>query len=96
MGFCMSVLEEKQEGEKLTGVQYDVKEVLKALNVRIKAQDPSTFYGMATMDVNELCGIDFLSGFLQSKLSLDLNSFDPVSSLNFSTKLNQSTTLGGV
>nr|DAT03584.1 MAG TPA: hypothetical protein [Caudoviricetes sp.] len=93
---AMSVLEEKQEGEKLTGVQYDVKEVLKALNVRIKAQDPSTFYGMATMDVNELCGIDFLSGFLQSKLSLDLNSFDPVSSLNFSTKLNQSTTLGGV
>ena len=93
---AMSVLEEKQEGEKLTGVQYDVKEVLKALNVRIKAQDPSTFYGMATMDVNELCGVDFLSGFLQSKLSLDLNSFDPVSSLNFSTKLNQSTTLGGV
>lgn len=93
---AMSVLEEKQEGEKLTGVQYDVKEVLKALNVRIKAQDPSTFYGMAMMDVNELCGVDFLSGFLQSKLSLDLNSFDPVSSLNFSTKLNQSTTLGGV
>ena len=93
---AMSVLEEKQEGEKLTGVQYDVKEVLKALNVRIKAQDPSTFYGMATMDVNELCGVDFLSGFLQSKLSLDLNSFDPVSSLNFSTKLNQSTILGGV
>ena len=93
---AMSVLEEKQEGEKLTGVQYDVKEVLKALNVRIKAQDPSTFYGMAMMDVNELCGVDFLSGFLQSKLSLDLNSFDLVSSLNFSTKLNQSTTLGGV
>lgn len=93
---AMSVLEEKQEGEKLTGVQYDVKEVLKALNVRIKAQDPSTFYGMAMMDVNELCGVDFLSGFLQSKLSLDLNSFDPISSLNFSTKLNQSTTLGGV
>ena len=93
---AMSVLEEKQEGEKLTGVQYDVKEVLKALNVRIKAQDPSTFYGMATMDVNDLCGVDFLSGFLQSKLSLELNSFDPVSSLNFSTKLNQSTTLGGV
>lgn len=93
---AMSVLEEKQEGEKLTGVQYDVKEVLKALNVRIKAQDPSTFYGMATMDVNDLCGVDFLTGFLQSKLSLELNSFDPVSSLNFSTKLNQSTTLGGV
>ena len=48
------------------------------------------------MDVNDLCGVDFLSGFLQSKLNLELNSFDPVTSLNFSTKLNQSTTLGGV
>ena len=93
---AMSKLEEKQEGEKLTGLQYDVKEVLKALNVRIKAQDPSTFYSLTTMDVNSLCGMDYLTGFLQSKLSLELTTFDPVSSLNFSTKLNQSSTVGGV
>ena len=80
-------LAEKEEEFQSRGVTYDVTTVLNSL--KFKMIEPNMFTEFMTTDISYLASYSFLENFLNLRLSLDLESFDEVKSLDFSLPLNK-------
>ena len=80
-------LAEKEEEFQSRGATYDVTTVLNSL--KFKMIEPNMFTEFMTTDISYLASYSFLENFLNLRLSLDLESFDEVKSLDFSLPLNK-------
>lgn len=83
----MSELQELQELNQQRTAPYDVKEVMYALMNKTKLYQPDNFLTLTLMSDNTLASEEFLSGFIESKLSLEPETFDSIGSLDFSLKM---------
>ena len=83
----MSELQELQELNQQRTALYDVKEVMYALMNKTKLYQPDNFLTLTLMSDNTLASEEFLSGFIESKLSLEPETFDSIGSLDFSLKM---------
>ncbi len=83
-------LEEIREADQELFAPYDVKKVLESLTNKTKIIPPEIYLqGVLTVGV-PLATEEFLAQFLDTKISLDLQMFDPVTSLDFTLQDNKS------
>lgn len=78
-----SELQEKQEQIQS---QIDVQEVLKNLRTRFKLYDPDMFIDFNSNPDEFSASYSYLENFIDMKLNIDPETFDPVTSLDFSFK----------
>lgn len=92
--FTQAMNELEEQADELRGeATFDVTKVLASLQERLMY--PEEFYAK-TLEANPnvWCGEDFLSGFLQNKLTLDVKYFDISKSTDFSLDLDNENLLG--
>lgn len=77
-------LREQQEELQLYQPNFDVKEVLANLRLRFKMYNPDTFITSNSNPDTFSASYDYLTNFVDMKLNLDPETFDPVRSLDFS------------
>lgn len=79
-----SELREQQEEFDLYKPNFDVKEVLASLRTRFKMYDPDSFINSNSNPDEYTASYAFLENFINIKLDLNPETFDPVRSLDFS------------
>lgn len=79
-----SELREQQEELDLYKPNFDVKEVLASLRTRFKMYNPDTFLSSNVIPDEYSASYAFLENFIDMKLDLNPETFDPVRSLDFS------------
>lgn len=80
---AMNELEEIRES---TMPKFDVQQVMESLRLRFNLKDPNNILTSLVDSSDYAASYDYLKGFLDMKLDLDLERFDPVHSLDFSVK----------
>lgn len=79
-------LEELQELNQERTAPYDIKEVMAALMNKTKLIDPDNYLMAALNADNALASEEYISQFINSRLSIEPSTFDSIKSLDFSLK----------
>lgn len=82
MAELYAIMQENKE----RSAPYDVKEVMSALVHKSRLVQPDYFINYTTLSDNLLASEDYLSSFIDNKIQLDPELFDPILSLDFSLK----------
>lgn len=76
-------LADKQEELQSSLASFDTRTVLRSLAQNFKIKDIDLTYESATANINALASYEYLTSFLEQKLSVDPDLFDPIKSTDF-------------